>query len=122
MQDCWEVVWEVWEAGELGRVAGWLRKLLALTAAKEWGLSEMTAPAEVCRCILCQVGCTDSLAFKKKVGRNYLYDLFVLSLYLCCWYTSKMWKTQDRLIICICGEDEYNSSAVDKAFQCILDK
>lgn len=52
--------------GELGRVAGWLRKVLALTAAKEWELSEMTAPVEVCSCILCDVGCTDSLVKKIK--------------------------------------------------------
>lgn len=75
--------------GELGRAAGWLRKRLALTAAKEWELSGMTAPAEVCSCILYEVGCTDSLVLKKKkkVGRNDLYDLFALLL------TNKMWKT-----------------------------
>lgn len=54
------------KAGELGRVAGWLRKVLALTAAEEWELSEMTAPVEVCSCILCDVGCTDSLVKKIK--------------------------------------------------------
>lgn len=86
------VVWEVWKAGELGRVAGWLRKLLALTAAREWELPEMTAPVEVFSCILCDVGCTDLLVKKikkkeKKAGRNDLFDLFVLLL------TNKMWKT-----------------------------
>jgi len=43
--------WEDWEAGEWRKVAGWLRKLLALRAAKEWELSEMTAPLAVCSCI-----------------------------------------------------------------------
>lgn len=51
----------------------------------------MTARVEVCSCILCDVGCTDSLVLKnikkKKVGRNDLYYLFVLLL------TNKMWKT-----------------------------
>lgn len=72
---------------ELGRVAGWLRNRVALTATKERELSEVTAPVEVCGCILYEVGCTDSLLFKEMVGGDDLYDLFVLLL------TNKMWRT-----------------------------
>lgn len=72
--------------GELRKVAGWLRKLLALTAAKGWELSEMTAPVAVWSCIYCAAGCTGSLVLKKK-KKSEGNDLFVLLL------TNNMWKT-----------------------------
>lgn len=75
--------------GELRKVSGWLRKLLALTATKEWELSEMTAPVVVYSYIQCTAGCTDSLVFKKKKQKKKARgnDLFVLLL------TNNMWET-----------------------------
>lgn len=104
-----------------GLEGGWIGKSGSLaeksggSATKEWELSEMTALLEVCGYILCEVGCTDSLLFKE----NYWEEWFI---WFICVAAYQQDVDLDRLIINICGEDEYNFSAVGKAFLCVFYK